>query len=178
MFGREGDSGAAHGVVEPGVLSGRRCEEALDASLGSDPCEEGPRSVEKSEEAVPVDGEEERGVGGEEGSAGGERDQAVAEALERQGRDGIGIGKLGHEDRLSEASRGECVQEVRLQKGREASFDRHPDRVGLKERLQHIAAVRVGEMVGERANGGEQGLVQARAGGEAGGCADFGPGAL
>ena len=80
VLGREGDGGAAEGVVVPGVFGVGRGEEALEVERGGDTRDEGAGSVEEGEEAVPIDGEEEGVVGGEEGSAGGKRDGAAAKA--------------------------------------------------------------------------------------------------
>lgn len=177
VFGGEGDGGAAHGVVEPGVFSGGEGEEAFELAGLGDLGEEGAGSVEEGEEAVPVDGEEEGGVGGEEGSAGGEGGVAGGELVEREGDDGVGEGKLWDVEELGVAGGGEGVEEVGLEEGLEAAFGGHPDGMGLEAGLEELLGVGVGEVGCERADGGEQSEVDAGAGGEASEGGDLSPGA-
>ena len=175
MLGREGDRGAAEGVVEPGVLGVGGGEEAFEAERGGDARHKGACAVEEREEAVPIDGEEERVVGGEEGSAGGKRDGAQVEAGEGQGGDGIGVQELGDEDEFLHSGGYEDAEKVRQQKRLEAAFGGHPDGLGFEEALELVAAGRVGKMIVERADRGEQRLVDARTGVEAGRGRDFHP---
>ncbi len=175
MLRREGDGGAAEGVVEPGVLGVGRGEEAFQAQRSGDARDEGAGSVEEGKEAVPIDGEEKGTIGGEEGSAGRKRDGGVAETVDGDARDGVGVGEFGDEDKLVRLSRHEGVKEVCAKEGLEAAFDGHPDGLGLKEGLEGVAAGRVGEGIGQRADGGEERLMDARAVQEPGLRSDFSP---
>lgn len=175
MFGGERDGGAAHAVVEPCVLGGGRRKEALEVQRGTNARNERARTVEESEEAVPVDGEEERVVRGEKSSARRERNGTVAEAGDGKRYDGLGVREFGNEDKLGRACQRKGVKQVGLEQRLKAAFSRHPDRLRLKETLECSGSGRVGKMVGQRADGGEQGLIDARAGTEAGVRGDFRP---
>ena len=175
MFGRESDGGAAEGVVEPGVFGVGCGEEAFEVESGADTRDEGAGPVKESEEAVPIDGEEEGMAGCEEGSARGERNGAVAEGRDGDALDGIRLGEFGDEDEFFGAGGGEGVKKVRLQKRLEAAFGGHPDGRGLQEGLESKAGGRVGEVIGQRADGGEERLINARAGVEPGVGCNFGP---
>ena len=67
------------------------------------------------------------------------------------------------------------MKEVRLQKGFEAAFDGHPDRLGFEKCFERIAAGRVGKVIRERTDGGEQRLMETRAVGEPGLRGNLGP---
>ena len=99
----------------------------------------------------------------------------LLQAGEGEGDDGIGLRKFGDEDELGGVGRCEGVKEVCVQEGFEAAFDGHPDGLGFEEGFERVAAGRVGKVIGERADGGEQRLMDARAVGEAGLRGDFGP---
>ena len=174
----DGDGGATEGVVEPSVLGVGRGEEAFEVQRGGDARDEGVGTVEEGEEAVPIDREKKGMVGGEEGSASGKRDGATAEAGDWEGDDRIGLREFGDEDELVRLSRCEGLKEVCLQEGFEAAFDGHPDGLGLKEGLECIAGGEVGEVVRQRADGGQERLIDARAGGEPGVRRYVGPRAL
>jgi hypothetical protein len=178
VFRGDGDGGAAEGVVEPGVFSVGRSEEAFEIERGSDARDEGAGPVEESEETVPIDGEEEGMIGSEEGSAGRKGDGAAFETGDGEGDDGIGLRELGNEDEFAGLSLNEDLKKVRLQERFEAAFDRHPDGLGFEIRFQRVAAGRVGEVIGERADGGEQRLMDARTVSETGLRGDLGPGNL
>ena len=62
-----------------------------------------------------------------------------------------------------------------MQEGFEAAFDGHPDGLGFEKGFKRVAAGRVGEVIGERADGGEQRLMDARAVCECGLRGNFGP---
>ena len=175
MLGREGDGGTAEGVVEPGVLGVGRGEEALEVERGGDTRDEGAGPVEEGEEAIPIDGEEEGVVGGEESSASGKGDGAAAEGGDGEGDDGAGVGEFGDVEEVAGSGRCEGVEEVCVEERLEATFNRHPDGLRLKEGLKAVAGGWVGEVVLKRSDGGEEGLINARTGAEAGVRCDFRP---
>ena len=117
-------------------------------------------------------------VGGEEGSARGKGDGAATQCGDRDARDGVGLREFGDEDEFGGAGGFEDVKNVRMQKRFEAAFDGHPDGLGLKEGLECIAGGEVGEVVRQRADGGQERLIDARAGGEPGVRRYVGPRAL
>jgi len=55
MLRGEGHGGAAHGVVEPGMVGVGSSKESLKFEVGGNLREEVARPIEKGEEAVPVD---------------------------------------------------------------------------------------------------------------------------
>ena len=175
MLRRKRHSGAAHVVVEPCVLSRGRGEEAFEVEHGGDAGNEVARSVEQSEKTIPIDGEEKRVIGSKECSSRGERNGAVAEAGDGQRNDGVGVGEFGNVDELGCAREREGAEKVRAKQRFEAAFNRHPDGLRLKETLKGPGSGRVGEVVRQRADGSEQGLIDARAGGEACKRRDFRP---
>jgi hypothetical protein len=67
------------------------------------------------------------------------------------------------------------MKKVGLEKRLEAAFGGHPDGLGLEESLQVVAGGGVGNVIGERADGREQRLVDARSGFQARTGRDFGP---
>ncbi len=71
---------------------------------------------------------------------------------------------------MSSPASGFCedLEEVSLQERFEAAFDGHPDGLGFEEGFECVAAGGVGKVVRERADGGKQRLMDARAVGEAG----------
>ncbi len=168
MFRRDGDGGAAEGVVEPGVFGVGRGEEAFEVECGGDARDEGAGPVEEGEEAVPIDGEEEGMIGSEKSAAGGKWKRAVAECGDGEGDDGVGLRELGDEDEFAGAGRCEDLKEVGLQERFKAAFDGHPDGLGFEEGFRCVAAGRVGEVIGQRADGSKQGLMDARTVDEAG----------
>ncbi len=136
MLGRERDGGAAEGVVEPGVFGVGRGEEALEVERGGDTRDEGAGSVEGGEEAVPIDGEEEGVVRGEEGSARGKGDGTIAEAGDGEGYNGVGVRKFGDEDELGRGGLRKDAKDIEPQQRFETAFDGHPDGLRLKECLE------------------------------------------
>ena len=136
MLGREGDGGAAEGVVEPGVLGGGRGEEAFEVERGGDASDESAGTVEEGEEAVPIDSEEEGVVGGEESSANGKGDGAAAEGGDGEGDDGAGVREFGDVDELGRAGKRKGAEKVRAKERLEAAFNGHPDGLGLEEFLK------------------------------------------
>ncbi len=148
VLGRECDSGAAEGVIEPGVFSVGRGEKALQIEAGSDARDERARAIEKCEEAVPIDSEQEGMIGREEGSADGKRNGAAGEIGDSDTRDKVGSGEFGNEDEFFGAGGDEGMEKAGLKKRLEAAFHRHPDGMGFEEALELVAAGGVGEVAG------------------------------
>jgi hypothetical protein len=88
------------------------------------------------------------------------------------------LGKFGDEKEFAGAGGCKDMKKIGPEEWFETAFNGHPDGLGLEECLEAVAGGGVGEVVGQRANGGEEGLIDARAGGEIGLRGDFGPGTL
>lgn len=112
----------------------------------------------------------------EEGSAGREANPAGGEVGDREVEYWIGSWKFWNVDEFASFCRDESLKKIKLQKRLEAAFDRHVHRMGFKKALELVAGGGICEVGGERANGGEQCLVDARTGLEVCVFRDLGPG--
>jgi len=64
--------------------------------------------------------------------------------------DGIGMGKLRHEDQFFLAGSFECFEEIHLQQGFEAALHRHPDGLRLQKALERTAGREIRQLGGDR----------------------------
>lgn|SRR5208283_3604698 len=132
---RKRHRGAAEGVVVPGMLRVGGGEEAFDVQPGGYAGYKCAGAVEKGEKTVPIDGQEEGMVGGEESSPFGKWNCPVSQAGQRQPHHGIGVREFGNEEELIRSRLRKNVKKVGLEKRLEAAFGGHPDGLGFEEAM-------------------------------------------
>src|SRR6516162_161542 len=132
------DGGTAERVVEPCVLGVGRGEEALEIERVAHALDESAGLVEQGKEAVPVDGEEKRGVGRKQGSAAGEWCGAAPQLIDGKPHNGLGLRELGDENQFLRAGDFECAEQIALKQRFEAAFGRHPHRMRLEKSLEYV----------------------------------------